>query len=101
MTSWRDHQRAADLALFDRHGDVATYTPPLGEASSLPVLVSNNFEILDENGGVSEYMTVIRYRLSDIASHAIGATIVADGVTYSLGKTIDDDGFIRTVEAIT
>jgi hypothetical protein len=101
MTAWRDHQRKADDKLFIRHGDAAVYTPAVGNPVNLIVLIEKDFEILDAEGGVAEYIRVIRYRLIDLASHEIGAVVTIDGTTYKLGKTISDDGFIRTVQALT
>ena len=101
MVTWRDHQRRADEQLFARHGDETTYTPLSGDPVSLTVLVDKGFEVLDEEGGVAEHMTVVRYRLVDLPSHDIGAVVTFDGTTYRLGKTVADDGFVRTVHALT
>jgi hypothetical protein len=98
---WRDNQQQADKKLFVRHGDAAVYTPAVGSPVNLTVLVEKDFEILDAEGGVAEYITVIRYRLADLASNEIGAVVTVDSNTYTLGKTIADDGFIRTVQALT
>ena len=98
---WRQYQLRADAKLFSRHGDEATYTPNTGDPVTLTVLVDKGFEILDAEGGVAEHMTVIRYRLVDLPSHQIGAVVSIDGTTYRLGKTIADDGFVRTVQALT
>lgn len=98
MLTWRDHQARADAALFARHGDAAVYTPLSGDPVSLTVLVSEDYELRDAQGDVSEYVTVIRYRLAELSDHDIGATLVANGKTYSLGKSIDNDGFMRTVQ---
>lgn len=101
MATWRDSQRRADEQLFARHGDEATYTPLSGNPVTLTVLVDKGFEVLDEEGGVAEHMTVIRYRLIDLPSHDVGAVVAIDGTTYALGKTVADDGFVRTVHALT
>ena len=101
MATWRERQIRADSQLFARHGSLATYTPVSGDPVSLTVLVDKGFEVLDEEGGVAEHMTVIRYRLVDLPGHEIGATVTVDGTSYRLGKTVTDDGFIRTVHALT
>ena len=101
MATWREHQLRADAQLFARHGSPATYTPVAGNPVSLTVLVDKGFEVLDEEGGVAEHMTVIRYRLVNLPGHEIGAVVTVDGTTYRLGKTVIDDGFIRTVQALT
>ncbi len=101
MATWRDRQCRADELLFARHGDSAVYTPSVGDPVALPVLLEKNFEILDEEGGVAEYTTVIRYRLVDLSTHEIGAVVTVDGTNYALGKALSDDGFIRTVQALT
>lgn len=101
MATWRERQIRADAHLLARHGSSATYSPVSGDPVSLTVLVDKGFEVLDEEGGVAEHMTVIRYRLGDLPGHEIGATVNVDGTSYRLGKTIADDGFIRTVQALT
>ena len=101
MATWREIQLRADAKLFARQGDPAVYTPLSGDPVSLTVLVDKDFAVLDEEGGVAEHMTVIRYRLAELAGHEIGANLVVAGATYSLGKTLTDDGFIRTVQAHT
>jgi len=101
VVTWRERQIRADAQLFARHGSAATYTPSAGDPVSLTVLVDKGFEVLDEEGGVTEHMTVIRYRLVDLPAHEISAVVTVDGTSYRLGKTVADDGFIRTVQALT
>jgi len=101
LATWRERQIRADAQLFDRHGSPATYAPVSGDHVALMVLVDKGFEVLDEEGGVAEHMTVIRYRLVDLPGHEIGAVVTVDGTGYRLGKTVADDGFIRTVQALT
>jgi len=79
----------------------ATYTPTVGIASSVRVIVDDDVEILSMGDSeLTDRRTVIGIRQSDIAAPARGDTILVGATTYTVDTVIADDG-IETQVAVT
>lgn len=87
-------KRDFDVAFFAAWGELAggidgLYTPPLGAAVTVQVLVDTGVaQFGDDFAAVSHYSTFATFRRAQIEP-VEGATLVVDGITYTLAQRVD------------
>ena len=87
-------KREFDAAFFAAWADLAEeldalYTPPVGAALTVQVLIDTGVaQFGDDFAAVSHYSTFATFRRAQVEPES-GATIVADGTTYTLAQRVD------------
>jgi len=87
-------KREFDAAFFAAWGDLAggldaLYTPPIGAAVTVQVLVDTGVAQFGEDfAAVSHYRTFLTFRREQIEPET-GATVLVGGITYTLAQRVD------------
>jgi hypothetical protein len=83
-----------DAVFFDAWADLAggidaLYTPPVGAPETVQVLVDTGVaQFGDDFAAVSHYSTFVSFRRGQVEPET-GATVVVDGMTYTLAQRVD------------
>lgn len=58
------------------------------------VVINRNVEVLDENGQIVDRITMAEFPIAFGGGASIGDPLVAEGVTYEIGREQINDGYI-------